>query len=248
MAPADARLEIKDLVVKYGHLTAVAGISFSARAGEVDLLLGANGAGKSSTLKAISGAVKPVSGTVLLDGARLNGKAPWRVVAAGVSLVPEGRRIIGRLTVEENLQVGGYANRSAESRRRTMGEVYDMFPVLAERRRTPGGMLSGGEQQMLAFGRSLMSNPSVMLLDEPSMGLAPVMVDTVFEAVRQIALRGIAVVVVEQNAAMVELATRVHVLEQGRIVLNGDAHELMEGDSIARAFLGVSDSASGGAA
>lgn len=223
----------------YGRVRAVDGVDLVARAGHVHVLLGSNGAGKSSTMLASCGGVRPAGGRVLLDGADITGRPAWRVVRAGMVLVPEGRRIVAPLTVEENLLLGGYPNRSAARRSQTLAEVYEMFPVLATRRTAPGGLLSGGEQQMLAFGRALMADPRVVLLDEPSMGLAPIMVDTVMAAVRAIADRGIAVAMVEQNATALEIADEASVLDRGRVVLTGRAAELAGDPRLERAFLGV---------
>ncbi len=242
MARNTRQLEVRDLVVRYGRLTAVESVSFTAKPGQVELLLGANGAGKSSVLKAVAGVVRPAGGQVVVGDDDITGKPAWRVVRSKVVLVPEGRRIVQSLTVEENLLLGGYSNTSTSSRTEILADVLDLFPILGERRRSPGGYLSGGEQQMLAFGRALMADPDVILMDEPSMGLAPVMVDKVFQTVLQIAQRGIAVVMVEQNAAAMELASGVHVLEQGREVLGGTGAELRSDPRVANAFLGVSDS------
>lgn len=225
-------------MVHYGRVRAVDGVELTARAGRVHVLLGANGAGKSSTMLATCGTVRPTGGRVLLNGMDVTGKRAWQVARAGMVLVPEGRRIVAPLSVEENLLLGGYSNRSAASRSRTLAEVYEMFPVLAERRSAPGGLLSGGEQQMLAFGRALMADPRVILLDEPSMGLAPVMVDTVMAAVRRIADRGIAVAMVEQNATALDIADEASVLEQGRIVLSGPPAEIGDDPRLEGAFLG----------
>lgn len=242
MARNTRQLEVRDLTVRYGRLTAVESVSFTAVPGTIELLLGANGAGKSSTLKAIAGVVRPAGGQVRIGDQDITGKPAWRVVRSKVVLVPEGRRIVQSLSVEENLLLGGYSNTEASSRDSILADVYDLFPILADRRRSAGGLLSGGEQQMLAFGRALMADPDVILMDEPSMGLAPVMVDKVFETVREIAQRGIAIVMVEQNAAAMELASGVHVLEQGREVLGGTGAELRGDPRVASAFLGVSDS------
>lgn len=239
MAQEDNALDVRALTVRYGHLTAACDVSLRAVPGEVELVLGANGAGKSSTLRAIAGSVSPASGSVTVAGKDVTGRPAWRVVQSGVVLVPEGRRIVASLSVEENLRLGGYANRSASNRESTMRRVYELFPVLGDRRKSAGGLLSGGEQQMLAFGRALMANPSVMLLDEPSMGLAPAMVDRVFDTVADIAARGVAVVMVEQNAAAMDIAAHVSVLEQGRVTLSGASETLRQDGGITEAFLGV---------
>ncbi|MFC5748473.1 ABC transporter ATP-binding protein [Actinomadura rugatobispora] len=240
MADDTIRLQITELVVRYGGVTAVDGIGLTARSGRVHVVLGSNGAGKSSAMLATCGSVRPAGGRVLLDGKDVTGRPAWRIARAGMVLVPEGRRIVAPLSVEENLLLGGYPNRSAAHRARTLAEVYEMFPVLATRRSSPGGLLSGGEQQMLAFGRALMADPRVILLDEPSMGLAPIMVDTVMDAVRRIADRGIAVAMVEQNATALEIADEASVLERSRVVLSGPAADLKADPRLERAFLGLS--------
>ncbi len=242
MAPRTPLLEVDGLVVRYGKLLAVSGVTINAHGGEVVLVLGANGAGKSSTLRAIAGQVPAASGAVRLDGRDITRSAAWRNVGSGLALVPEGRQIFTDLSVHENLLLGGYSNRDAELRRRTLEEVYELFPVLADRRNAAGGLLSGGEQQMLAFGRALMADPKVVLLDEPSMGLAPVMVDRIFETVRAITARGIAVLMVEQNVAALELADHVHVLEQGELALSGAGADLRDDPRVVAAYLGVEDS------
>lgn len=237
-------LEVDGLVVRYGKLTAVSGLGISADAGQVVLVLGANGAGKSSTLRAITGQVPVASGTVRLAGEDITRTPAWRKVEAGLVLVPEGRQIFAGLSVEENLLLGGYSNRDTASRREQLDEIYQLFTILADRRNAAGGLLSGGEQQMLAFGRALMARPRLVLLDEPTMGLAPVVVDRIFETVREITSRGIAVVMVEQNGAALDLATDVHVLEQGQLVLSGSGESLRDDPRLVAAYLGVEDSAS----
>ncbi|TQM01853.1 ABC transporter ATP-binding protein [Pseudonocardia kunmingensis] len=232
-------LRVRGLTVRYGRLTAVDGIDLDVAAGRIHVVLGANGAGKSSALRGVCGRVRPAAGTVELGGRDLTGRPAWRAARAGLVLVPEGREIVAPLTVEENLLVGAYANRSAGHRRRTLDEVYTMFPVLAQRRGSPGGLLSGGEQQMLAFGRALMADPAAVLLDEPSMGLAPVMVERVLGAVRGIADRGIAVLMVEQNATALGLADEASVMERGKLVLGGPAADVVDDPRVTQAFLGV---------
>ncbi|PXY29376.1 ABC transporter ATP-binding protein [Prauserella coralliicola] len=231
-------LEIEDLRVSYGSVEAVRGVSARASEGRVTLVLGANGAGKSTTLRAVCGLVPVRSGEVRLGGASIVGRAPHKTVRDGLVLVPEGRRVFAPLTVEENLVLGGYTAPRAQARR-TLEQVYTMFPVLRERRRGAAGLLSGGEQQMLAFGRALMSSPRVMLLDEPSMGLAPAMVESVLGAVREMADSGIALLVVEQNAELgLEIADDVVVLARGEAVFHGSAAEARSHSSVVRAFLG----------
>lgn len=233
-------LEIDDLHVNYGNVEAVRGIGLSLLPGKVTLVLGPNGAGKSTTLGAVAGTVTPTSGTVSLDGEDLTGRSPHRVIRSGIALVPEGRRVFGPLSIEENLRLGGYTS-SKEVVRRTMSRVYDMFPILHERRRSAAGLLSGGEQQMLAFGRAMMSEPTYMMLDEPSMGLAPAVVDVIVEKVGQLAADGIGILMVEQNTeAGLEIADEVKVVARGSVVFSGKADEVAANASVLRAFLGDS--------
>jgi branched-chain amino acid transport system ATP-binding protein len=231
-------LEIDDLHVSYAHVEAVRGVSVSVQPGKITLVLGPNGAGKTTTLKAIAGIEPPVSGTVTLDGADITGLPSHAIVRRGVALVPEGRRVFGPLTVAENLRLGGYTASKSQFDE-TLARVYDMFPILRERSEGAAGLLSGGEQQMLAFGRALMSQPKVMLLDEPSMGLAPVVVDTVLEKVRAMADGGIGILMVEQNAeAGLDVADEVVAVTRGEVVYSGAAKEARSHASVLRAFLG----------
>jgi len=233
-------LEISDLHVNYGKVSAVAGVSATATPGRVTLVLGANGAGKTTTLRATMGLVPVASGQVTLGGTDITGRATHRVVRAGMALVPEGRRMFAPLSVDDNLTLGGYAvpRAEAEEARET---VLEMFPILRERRREPAGLLSGGEQQMLAFGRALMSSPKVMLLDEPSMGLAPTMVEQVLGSVRRIADSGVALLVVEQNADVaLDIADDVVAVARGEVVFTGTATEARSNASVVHAFLGES--------
>lgn len=218
-------LEVADLHVSYGAVNAVHGVSMRAQRGKVTLVLGANGAGKTTSLRAVAGFHRAKSGSVSLEGIELVGKPAHAIVRRGLVLVPEGRKIFASLTVEENLRIGGY--RASHSQvETTMGEIFEQFPILSERRDMAAGLLSGGEQQMLAFGRAMMSQPRVILMDEPSMGLAPTMVDTVMSSVRAIADRGIAVLMVEQNAdAGLEIADEVSVITRGETVWTGPASE-----------------------
>lgn len=218
-------LEVKDLHVSYGAVNAVHGVSVRAEPGRVTLVLGANGAGKTTSLRAIAGYHRPKSGSVVLDGRDLVGKRAHTIVRRGMVMVPEGRKIFSSLTVEENLRMGGY--RATKSQiEATMPEVYEQFPILDDRSDMAAGLLSGGEQQMLAFGRALMAQPQVILMDEPSMGLAPTMVDTVMDNVRAIAERGIAVLMVEQNAdAGLAVADEVSIITRGETVWTGPAAE-----------------------
>lgn len=231
-------LEIRDLHVNYGNIEAVRGVSLEVRPGQVTLVLGANGAGKTTTLKAVAGLHPPTRGEVTLTGETITGLPPHKIVRRGVALVPEGRRVFSPLTVAENLRLGGYtAEKSAFEE--TLARVYEMFPILRDRQNGAAGLLSGGEQQMLAFGRALMSQPKVMLMDEPSMGLAPVVVDSVMEKVRTMADAGIGILMVEQNAeAGLDVADEVVAIARGEVVYSGPAGEARNHASVLRAFLG----------
>ena len=231
-------LEIEDLHVSYAHVEAVRGVSVTVRPGKVTLVLGPNGAGKTTTIKAIAGVHPPDSGTVTLDGTDITGLAPHAIVRRGIALVPEGRRVFAPLTIAENLRLGGYTASKAQFEE-THARVEEMFPILHERSHAAAGLLSGGEQQMLAFGRALMSQPKFMLLDEPSMGLAPVVVDTVLEKVRAMADAGIGILMVEQNAeAGLDVADEVVAVARGEVVYSGAAKEARSHASVLRAFLG----------
>lgn len=234
-------LQASDITVRYGVVNAVRGVSVTVGQGKITAVLGANGAGKTSLLSSISGLVRPVSGSVLLNGEPITGSSASRNVRRGLVHVPEGRRIIAPLTVEENLLLGGYtAARRVRSER--LAFVYDVFPRLVERKQSPGGLLSGGEQQMLAFGRALMAGPKVLLLDEPSMGLAPIMVDVILENVQKMASEGIGILMVEQNvSAVMEIASYAYVLERGKVVLEGTADAIKEDRGVVRAYLGLED-------
>ncbi|GAA3759262.1 ABC transporter ATP-binding protein [Plantactinospora mayteni] len=231
-------LEIKDLHVRYGKIEAVRGVSLDVTPGKVTLVLGANGAGKSSTLKAAAGLEPPVRGSVRLDGDDITRLAPHKVVRRGVVLVPEGRRVFSPLTVAENLRLGGYTA-PKQAYDETLARVHEMFPILADRANGAAGLLSGGEQQMLAFGRALMSQPRVMLMDEPSMGLAPVVVDSILAKVREMADSGIGILMVEQNAdAGLDVADHVVAIARGEVVFSGVAGDARSHASVLRAFLG----------
>ena len=230
-------LEVKDLNVSYGGIKAVKDISFSVPKGEVVTLIGANGAGKSSTLRSIVGLVKPESGSILLKGEELAGVSTEQIVTKGITLVPEGRRVFPDMTVAENLKIGAYMRK--DSLDEDMNWVYDLFPRLKERSWQLAGTLSGGEQQMLAIGRALMSRPEIIMMDEPSMGLAPIIVKGVFDIIREINKQGVTILLVEQNANMALKAANLgYVMETGRITLSGTGAELLENEAVKAAYLG----------
>ena len=231
-------LDVKDLNVYYGPIHAVKGVSFHVDEGEIVTLIGANGAGKSTILKTVSGLMKPKGGEVDFLDKKISGVAPHKIVKMGIAHVPEGRRIFTRMTVEENLEMGAFTapNSSVEEGKEL---VFRQFPRLKERRKQTAGTLSGGEQQMLAMGRALMSKPTLMMLDEPSMGLAPILVEQVFEIIKRLHEAGTTILLVEQNAqAALSVADRGYVLETGRIVTSGTGHELLESPAIKKAYLG----------
>ncbi len=231
-------LEVRDLHVYYGEIQALKGISFRVGPGEIVTLLGNNGAGKTTTLRTVSGLLAPRSGEVLFGDHSLVGTPPHDIVTRGITHVPEGRRIFNRLTVVENLTMGAYT-RGDKGIAEDMERVFTVFPRLKERRTQVAGTLSGGEQQMLAIGRALMAKPSLLLLDEPSMGLAPVLVEQIFDTVQTINKQGVTILLVEQNAAMaLSIAQRGYVLETGRIALEGSATELAGNPEVRRAYLG----------
>ncbi|MGF7237878.1 MAG: ABC transporter ATP-binding protein [Frankia sp.] len=230
-------LEMSDVVVRYGAVTALDGVTLSITDGEIVTLLGANGAGKTTTLRTISGLLRPAAGGVFLDGEPLAGLPAHQLVARGISHVPEGRRVFPRMSVHENLLMGAYLDRRHV--REDTERVFTLFPRLAERRTQDGGTLSGGEQQMLAIGRALMARPKVLLLDEPSMGLAPLIVATIFRVVSEINADGVSVLLVEQNAAQaLKIANRGYVLENGAISIDGPAGALLDDDRVRQAYLG----------
>jgi len=232
-------LELRQVHTYYGHIHALKGVSLVVRPGEIVTLIGANGAGKTTTLRTMSGLVKPRQGQVLLEGRDITRLPPHEVAALGVGHVPEGRRIFPRLTVLENLEMGAYLVRDPKEVQRRLKAVFELFPRLYERQDQPGGTLSGGEQQMLAIGRSLMMGPKIMLLDEPSMGLAPVLVETIFGVLRRLNEQGTTILLVEQNAHMaLQVAHRGYVIETGRIVLEGPAAELARNPQVQAAYLG----------
>ena len=230
-------LEVKDLNVSYGGIKAVKDISFAVPKGEVVTLIGANGAGKSSTLRSIVGLVKPESGSILLKGEELAGVPTEQIVTKGITLVPEGRRVFPDMTVAENLKIGAYMRK--DSLDADMNWVYDLFPRLKERSWQLAGTLSGGEQQMLAIGRALMSRPEIIMMDEPSLGLAPIVVKGVFDIIREINKQGVTILLVEQNANMALKAANLgYVMETGRITLSGTGAELLENEAVKAAYLG----------
>ncbi len=231
-------LKVQGLHVYYDAIHAVKGISFSVERGEMVTLLGANGAGKTTTLKTISGLLRPRSGNIELEGCSLGGAEPHEIVRLGVAHVPEGRKIFPRLTVLENLKTGGYTRR-ASSIGEDLDNVFALFPRLKERRQQIAGTLSGGEQQMLAIGRGLMARPKLLLLDEPSMGLAPFLVEQIFDTIRAINREGVTILLVEQNAAMaLAFSQRGYVLETGTVILEGKAGDLASNDLVRQAYLG----------
>ena len=230
-------LKINDLRVKYGGIEAVKGVSFVVPKGEIVTLVGANGAGKSSTLRAIAGLVKPQSGKIEFMGEDITGKDPTSIVKRGITLVPEGRRVFADLTVLENLRVGAYLRK--DDLTEDINWVYDLFPRLKERSWQAGGTLSGGEQQMLAVGRALMSRPKVMMMDEPSLGLAPLIVRGIFDIIKEINRQGVTILLIEQNANMaLKTADIGHVMETGRITLSGSGEELLANEAVKEAYLG----------
>lgn len=232
-------LELENIHAYYGHIHALKGISLYVEEGEIVTLIGANGAGKSTTLRAISGLIHAREGAIQLAGHNITRMPAHEIVGAGVGHVPEGRGIFPRLTVRENLEMGAYTISSAAEVRRRMEEVFDLFPRLLERIEQKGGTLSGGEQQMLATGRGLMLKPKILLMDEPSMGLAPVLVDAIFDVIVRLNKDGTTILLVEQNALMaLRTAARAYVLETGRIVVSGNAQEVAQNPEVKRAYLG----------
>ena len=233
-------LALDDVHASYGPVAAIRGLSLEVRAGELVCLIGANGAGKSSTLRAISGLLGVTRGRIVFDGAEIHRAAPDAILKAGIAHCPEGRRVFPHLTVEENLAMGAYVRRDRAGIAEDVDRLCAHFPILAERRRQAAGTLSGGEQQMLAIARALMSRPRLLLLDEPSLGLAPTVVETTFEIIADIRRRGTTVLMVEQNAYLaLGMADRAYVMETGRIALVGGGRELLHNDHVRRVYLGV---------
>jgi len=234
-----ASLVVESVHAYYGHIHALHGISLSVEEGEIVTLIGANGAGKSTTLKTISGFLRPRPGKVLLDGAPIGGLAPHDITRRGVCMVPEGRRIFPRMTVLENLEMGAFARNDRQAIQDDFDRVFALFPRLKERVAQVAGTLSGGEQQMLAIGRGLMARPKILLLDEPSMGLAPVLVELIFQTIRNINAQGVTILLVEQNALMaLRIARRGYILETGRIVHTDQAERLRQNDLVRKSYLG----------
>jgi branched-chain amino acid transport system ATP-binding protein len=233
-------LEIRGLRAAYGPIEALRGVDLDVRAGELVCLLGANGAGKSTALRVISGLLRPTHGSILFEGQPIAGREPAAILSAGIAHCPEGRRVFPHLTVDENLRMGAYIRRDREGIAADLDRVCTHFPVLAERRRQAAGTLSGGEQQMLAIGRALMARPKLILFDEPSLGLAPTIVETTFGIIADIRRQGTTVLMVEQNAYLaLRMADRGYVLETGRIALAGAAPDLLADDHVRRAYLGA---------
>jgi branched-chain amino acid transport system ATP-binding protein len=232
-------LEIEDMHSYYGHIHALQGISLTVEEGEVVTLIGSNGAGKTTTLRSIHGILPPRRGRIIFDGEEIQGTPAHELIGKGIAQSPEGRKIFRRMTVLENLEMGAYHRSDASEVRQDMERVFDLFPRLKERTKQEAGTMSGGEQQMLAIGRALMSRPRLLLLDEPSMGLAPVLVERIFETVREINQQGTTILLVEQNANVaLEIATRGYVLETGEIVISASAEELREDPTVREAYLG----------
>ena len=234
-----AMLTIKDLEVYYGVIQAIKGVSFEVNQGEVIALIGANGAGKTTILHTITGLIAPKNGSVLFEGKELTKTPAHKIVSLGMAHVPEGRRVFADLSVYENLRMGAYTRKDRAENEETLEKVYERFPRLKERRNQMAGTLSGGEQQMLAMGRALMSKPKILLMDEPSMGLSPIMVNEIFSIIQEVSDSGTTVLLVEQNAKKaLAIADRGYVLETGNIVLEGKASDLLNNDSIKKAYLG----------
>jgi len=240
IADAVAALELRNVHTFYGHIHAIKGVSLRVQPREIVTLIGANGAGKTTTLRTISGINPPRMGEVLLNGQRIDRVPAHRIVEMGVCQSPEGRRIFSRMSVQENLEMGAFARTDKIEIQRDLERTLELFPRLRERLRQRGGTLSGGEQQMLAMGRALMSRPKILLLDEPSMGLAPMLVETIFNTIVEINRQGVAVLLVEQNAMMaLNVAHRGYVLETGQIVLEDDAGALQRNEQVQKAYLGI---------
>ena len=232
-------LRIENLKVRYGMIEAIKGISFEVNDGEIVTLIGANGAGKTTTMHAISGLLKPAEGHIYLDDVDLTRTPAYKIPGMGLAQVPEGRRVFAEQTVEENLMLGAYSRKDKENFQNDLSHVFELFPRLLERRKQPAGTLSGGEQQMLAMGRALMAKPKIMLMDEPSMGLSPLLVKEIFHIIEDINRQGTTVLLVEQNAKMaLSIADRAYVLETGKITMQGTGAELAASEQVKKAYLG----------
>lgn len=234
-----ALLEVEDLRVAYGKIEAVKGISFKVEAGEVVTLIGTNGAGKTTTLRTLSGLLQPLAGQIKFDGKTLNKVPAHKIVALGLAHSPEGRHIFPRMTIEDNLRLGAFLRTDKDGIEKDIQRAYDLFPILGERRKQPAGTLSGGEQQMLAMGRALMSRPKLLMLDEPSMGLSPIMMQKIMATIQELKAQGTTILLIEQNAqAALSLADQGHVMEVGKIVLSGSGQDLLHDESVRKAYLG----------
>lgn len=234
-----AMLEVKDLKVNYGMIEAIKGLSFEVNEGEVIALIGANGAGKTTILHTISGLLSPKEGSVVFEGTDISKIAAHKIVPMGMAHVPEGRRVFANLSVLQNLKMGAYTRKDKKEMEETLERIYKRFPRLKERENQMAGTLSGGEQQMLVMGRALMSQPKIILMDEPSMGLSPLYVNEIFELIKEVSAMGTTILLVEQNAKKaLAIADRAYVLETGKIILNGDADTLMSDDAVKKAYLG----------
>ncbi|WP_322870136.1 ABC transporter ATP-binding protein [Streptomyces goshikiensis] len=234
-----ALLKVEDLKVAYGKIEAVKGISFEVNEGEIVCLVGTNGAGKTTTLRTLSGLLKPAGGTITFDGKPLTQVPAHKIVSLGLAHSPEGRHIFPRLTITENLQLGAFLRTDKESIEKDVQRAYEMFPILGERRKQAAGTLSGGEQQMLAMGRALMSRPKLLMLDEPSMGLSPLMMQKIMATIAELKATGTTILLVEQNAqAALSLADQAHVMEIGKIVLSGTGQDLLHNEDVRKAYLG----------
>lgn len=232
-------LKIKDLDVYYGNIQALKGVSLEVEEGEIVTLIGANGAGKTTLLHTLSGLIKPRKGTIEYLGKSISGRPAQQIVREGISHIPEGRRVFANMTVEENLDLGAFLRKDKKEIKKDLERVYELFPRLHERRKQISGTLSGGEQQMLAMGRALMSKPKLLLLDEPSMGLAPLLVKTIFNIIEEINENGTTILLVEQNAHMaLSIANRAYVIETGKVVISGTSEELQKSDQVREAYLG----------
>jgi branched-chain amino acid transport system ATP-binding protein len=233
-------MTIDNIEVFYGEMQILFGVSLEVKEKEIVALIGSNGAGKTTTISAISGLIRPKTGQIIFCGEKINNMAPHKIVQLGIAQVPEGRRIFPSLTVLENLEMGAFSKKSKTETKKTLEFVLELFPVLKERSRQPGGTLSGGEQQMLAIGRSLMAHPKILLLDEPSLGLAPLIVDEIYKTIKILNESGVTILLVEQNVFQaLELSHRAYVYENGRVFLQGPSQELLQNTDIKRAYIGT---------